>query len=183
MSIFDTPASPQETAGHRAAKVLLSGILRAFFFWNTGRWLYIFRDEDGVFAYHSGASAAEWFCEKMEAMGVLVEAGRRGYRVTIRYDAVDAYSSFLVDRGFDIDEIASTFIILFIYGVIELLPEGAEPFDAKFYENSDGITSFDTREMLNALTELGYATREDEKFAWTARMLKLIADIHAPWIL
>lgn len=163
-------------APKQPAKDLLAGVLRAFMFWNTAP-LNPFREEDGLFAYHSGRSWSEKFCGRMEAIGVLVDAGRRGYRVTIRHDAIDAYSSFLVDAGLDVEEIVSTFVVLLVGGVRELLPVRKEVFDPKYYDNYDGTTSFDTRVMLGSLVELGYAKQVDEKYIWTDRMHRIFAQL------
>lgn len=168
---YDSPDDP--------ATKLLAGVLRAFLFWNTN-WLSKFRAEDGLFAWHSGKSDAEEFCRRMEAIGVLVRAGRRGYRLTIRYDAIDAYSSFLVDAGLEVDDIVGAFAVLIVDGPLELLPTGTEPFAAKYYDHEDGTTSFDTRNMLNCLVELGYAIRLEEKFAWTDRMQAVLRNL--PWV-
>ncbi len=116
----------------------------------------------------------------MEAMGVLVDVGRRGYRVTIRYDAIDAYSSFLIDAGLKIDDIVSAFAVFIVDGIMDLLPAGTEPFAAVYYDNKDGTASFDTRKMLNCLVELGYATRREEKFAWTDKFQAVLRDL--PWV-
>jgi hypothetical protein len=159
---------------NNAARLLLAGVIRAFLFWNTGS-LHTFREEDGLFAYHQGVGAGERFCASMEEIGILVSAARRGYRVTLRSDAIDAYASFLVDAGLDIEKIVRAFVVLMVDGVLTLFPEGKEQFEAKFYDNGDGTASFDTRQMLIALVALGYAKEDSDKYVWTARMRRTIS--------
>jgi len=161
-------------------KRILASLIRAALFWNLGGGIDVFVQEDGIFA-HSTQSAGNEFLAILHKMGVFVPAGRRGFQLTIRVDAIDSYAAYILDNGFGFDRVIDAFVLLLVTdGVSHILPNGRAPFAPTFYENRDGTTSFDTRAMLADLAELGYVQALGEQYVWTEKIGPAMRKIYAP---
>lgn len=112
-------------------------------------------------------SAGEKLFEFLESVGVILEDGRRGYRLAIRLDAVNLYADYLVTKGLEIETVMDALVNV---GGESWLETSREPFAAAFYENNDGTTSFDCRQLMIDLVSLGYASKIGEMYIWTPKM-------------
>jgi hypothetical protein len=72
-----------------------------------------------------------------------------------------------VNKGLAIDAVIDALVCV---GGESWLPTSREPFAAKFYNNADGTTDFDCRQLMTDLTNLGYASKEGELYRWSPAM-------------
>ena len=85
----------------------------------------------------------------------------------IREDAVDLYADYLVENGLKIESVIDALVCV---GGESWLETTRNPFPASYYENRDGTTSFDCRELMIDLVSLGYAKTKDDLFVWTSKI-------------
>ena len=156
--------------GEREAlqKRVLTFLLKAGLFWNNNAIVQAWVEEDGIYYHHNSISAGEEFFEFLRSIGVLVPAGRKSHRLAIRQDAVAGFADFTIERGIDIALVIEALVCL--GGYAGWLPTTRGSFDAKFYENSDGTTSFDTRSLMSDLLSLEYAERASGRYRWSSAM-------------
>ena len=148
-------------------KRITSFLLKAGLFWNNGPIGYGHIHQDGLFYWHNAMSAGEKFYSFMQSIGVLLPDGRRGFRLVIREDAVDLYADYLVENGLKIESVIDALVCV---GGESWLETTRNPFPASYYENRDGTTSFDCRELMIDLVSLGYAKTKDDLFVWTSKI-------------
>ncbi len=143
-------------------------VLTASLFWNnTGIGVYSFVNEKGIFFWHGSMSAGEKLFKFFESVGVLLSDGRQGYRLAIRLDAVNLYAEYLVSSGLEVEAVMDALVNV---GGDSWLETSREPFAAKFYENDDGTTSCDCRQLMVDLVSLGYASKVGDMYIWTPKM-------------
>lgn len=152
-------------------KRLTRFVLTAGLFWNNDRIIHSFVQPDGIFYWHGSTSDGEKFCGFLETIGVLLHDGRRGYRLAIRQDAIELYADYLVEKGLQIEAVIDA---IFCVGAESWLETSLKPFPAKFYDNDDGTTSFDCRQLMLDLVSLGYAEKDKDLYNWTSKMEPIV---------